>query len=214
MFVADWMTRGVVTVGPGESIGTAVHRMQEKGIKHLPVVAEGRVRGMISDRDVRSYSPSTATTLDIYELHYLLAKAKVADAMVADVTTVAPDTPVEEAALLLLERNIGALPVTEGGALVGIISDRDIFRALVDISGVRHGGHRICLTVEDRPGSIRDAADLVRRHGFLLQGLLTSYAGVPKGQRRVVLRAAGEGDFAALVADLEAGYADLHVTRG
>jgi acetoin utilization protein AcuB len=214
MFVADWMTRKVVTVGPDDSMGDAVHAMQERGIKHLPVVEGGRVRGMLSDRDVRSYSPSKATTLDVYELHYLLAKARVREAMSTELATVRPDTPVEEAALLLLERGVGALPVVEGDVLVGIISDRDIFRALVDISGVRHGGHRICLTVEDRPGSIRDVADAVRRHGFHLQGLLTSYEGVPKGCRRVVLRTSTDGDFAALKAELEQSYRTLSIKEG
>ena len=72
--------------------------------------------------------------------------------MGAQLTTTTPDTPVEEAALLMLEKNIGCLPVVEGDVLVGIISDRDIFRALVDITGVRHGGHRVCVTVAGPPG--------------------------------------------------------------
>ena len=88
MFVADWMTKQVETVGPDDGIGEALHKMQEKGIKHLPVVMDGQVRGMLSDRDVKSFSPSKATTLDIYELHYLLAKgledayARTADAVI------------------------------------------------------------------------------------------------------------------------------------
>ena len=82
---------------------------------------------------------------------------------------------------MLFEKNIGCLPVVEGDVLVGIISDRDIFRALVDITGVRHGGHRICVTVADRPGTIREVTDIVRRHGFHLRGILSSYEGVPKG---------------------------------
>ena len=93
-----------------------------------------------------------------------------------------------EAAKLMKEKRIERLPVVEGDVLVGIISDRDIFRALVDITGVRHGGHRVCVTVTDRPGSIREVADIVRHHGFHLQGILTSYEWTREGYRKVVIR--------------------------
>ena len=157
--------------------------MNEREVKHLPVVRDGAVVGVISDRDIRAYTPSTATALDVYEINYLLARATVKEAMGAKLITTTPDTPVEAAALALLEGDIGCLPVLEGGVLVGIISDQDIFRALVDISGVRHGGHRICVTVADRPGTIREVTDLVRSSGFHLQAILSSYEGVPKGCR-------------------------------
>lgn len=214
MYVSDWMTAKVLTVAPGDSVSDAVHLMQDNRIKHLPVLDADRLVGMLSDRDVRSFTPSKATSLDVFELHYLLARSKVRDAMSREVVTTSPGSPVEEAALLMLERNVGALPVLDEGALVGIISDRDVFRALVDISGVRHGGHRVCVTVADRAGSIREAADVVRRHGFRLQGILTSYEGVAPGSRRVVLRTDLSGDFEALRADLERAYPGVTIRRG
>lgn len=214
MFVADWMTRQVVTVGPDESVAHAMHLMKEKRIKHLPVLKDGRLVGVISDRDINAYAPSKATSLDVFEINYLLAKATVKESMGRKLTTTAPETPVEAAALVMLENDIGCLPVLEGGALVGIISDRDIFRSLVDISGVRHGGHRISLTIEDRPGTIRAITDLVRSSGYHLQGILSSYEGVAKGSRRVVIRTTTEGDFDALSAALGAAYHDVRITRG
>lgn len=214
MFVADWMTKQVVTVAPDDSISHAMHQMLERGVKHLPVVRDGAVVGVISDRDIRAYTPSKATTLDVYEINYLLAKAKVKDAMGAQLTTTSPDTPIEEAALTLLENDIGCLPVVEGGVLVGIISDQDFFRALVDITGVRHGGHRVCVTVADVPGSIRQVGDLIRSHGFRLQGILTSYEKVPKGSRSVVIRTGAEGDFEAMRAALEKAYSSVRIKRG
>ena len=214
MFVADWMTRQVVTIGPDESVSRAMHLMRDKGIKHLPVVKDGRLVGVISDRDIRAYAPSKAPALDVYEINYLLAKAIVKEAMGALLTTTTPETPVEEAALTMLEGNIGCLPVLEGGVLVGIISDRDIFRSLVDITGVRHGGHRICLTVADRPGSIREVTDRIRTHGFGLQGILTSYEKVPRGSRRVVIRTGTAGDFEAMCADLEQAYPSVRIKKG
>jgi len=214
MFVADWMTRQLVTVVPDDSVSHAMHLMLERGIKHLPVVRDGAVVGVISDRDIRAYSPSKATALDIYEINYLLAKAKVKDAMGARLTTTTPDTPIEEAALALHENAIGCLPVVEGDVLVGIISDRDIFRALVDITGVRHGGHRVCVTVTDRPGSIREVTDVIRGCGFRLHGILTSYEKVPKGSRSVVIRTGTEGDFEAMRTDLQKKYSSVRINKG
>ncbi|HEY6000017.1 MAG TPA: CBS and ACT domain-containing protein [bacterium] len=214
MFVADWMTREVVTVGPDESIAHAMHLMRERGIKHLPVLKDGRLVGVISDRDIKAFMPSKATTLDVYEINYLLAKETVKDAMGRQLVTTTPDAPVEGAALVMLEGDIGCLPVVEGGKLVGIISDRDIFRALVDITGARHPGHRIFVTVADRPGSIREVADRVRNHGFSLLGILSSYENVPKGSRRVVIRTGVAGDFEALRADLQAAYPGVDIRKG
>jgi acetoin utilization protein AcuB len=104
--------------------------------------------------------------------------------------------------------------VVEGDVLVGIISDRDIFRALVDITGVRHGGHRVCVTVPDSPGSIREVTDVIRRHGFRLHGLLTSYEKVPQGFRSVVIRTGTEGDFEAMRIDLEKKYSSVRINKG
>jgi len=214
MFVADWMTRQVVTVVPNDSVARAMHLMLERGVKHLPVVHDGAVVGVISDRDIRAYTPSKATSLDIYEINYLLAKANVKDAMGARLTTTTPETPIEEAALTLHENAIGCLPVVEGGVLVGIISDQDFFRALVDITGVRHGGHRVCVTVADRAGSIRAVTDIIRSRGFGLHGILTSYEKVPKGSRSVVIRTDTRGDFEALRADLLKDYPSLRIRKG
>lgn len=211
MFVADWMTRKVITVGPDESVSHAMHLMKDNGIKHLPVVKDGKLLGVISDRDIKAFTPSKATALDVYEINYLLAKATVKDAMGRQLNTTRPDEPVEAAALQMLERNVGCLPVLEGDVLVGIISDRDIFRALVDITGVRHGGHRICVTIADQSGTIREVADRVRHHGFHISGILSSYEGVPKGSRRVVLRTDTGGDFEALRRELAAAYSFCQV---
>jgi len=214
MYVSDWMTKKVYTIGPDDYLSDAITLMKEKAVKHLPVVKGGKLKGIISDRDIKEYSPSKATTLDIYELHYLLAKMKIKELMITKVITTAPDTPVEEAAMVLLDRNIDCLPVLDGGSLVGIISDRDIFHALVDITGVRHGGHRIYVTVEDRPGTIREVADIVRRHGFHLQGLLTSYEGLREGYRNVVIRTTDIGDFRGLKEDLEDNYKNVQIKKG
>lgn len=214
MFVSDWMTRKVITITPDSSVSDAVRLMKEKKIKHIPVVKDEKLKGIISDRDIREFSPSKATSLDVYELHYLLATTKVKVMMKTRVFTISADSPVEEAAMRMLDNSIGSLPVVDGSKVVGIISDRDIFRVLVDITGVRHGGHRVAVTVEDRPGSVREIADIIRKYGFSLQSILTSYEKAPKGYRNVVIRCSGESKFGALKAELTGTFKGVRIDKG
>jgi acetoin utilization protein AcuB len=214
MYVSDWMTKKVFTISADGYLSDVISLMKEKSVKHVPVVKGGKLKGIISDRDIKEYSPSKATSLDIYEIHYLLANTKISSIMRTRVTTAAADTPIEEAAMIMLDKNIGCLPVVDGGDLVGIISDKDIFHALVDITGVRHGGHRVCVTIEDRPGTIREVSDIIRRHGFHLQGILTSYEGVKEGSRRVVIRTTKIGDFKGLKKALEDNFRNVQILKG
>ncbi len=214
MFVSEWMTQKVFSVKPDDYISDVVKIIREKGVKHVPVVEHGKLRGIVSDRDIKDYCPSRATSLDIYELNYLLAKTKVREVMRVKVVTTGPDIPIEEAAMVLYDKNIGCLPVVADGQLAGIISDRDIFRALVDITGIRHRGNRIFVTIDDRPGSIKDVADIIRKCGFRLQSILTSYEKVKKGYRNIVIRTAGTGNFKALKAELEGTYTGVRILKG
>lgn len=214
MFVSDWMTKKPITVSPDDGLSEAIGILKEKGFKHLPVVKGGRLIGIISDRDIKDFMPSRATSLDIYELHYLLQKVKVKEIMKTKITVTTPDTPIEEASMVMSDCCISCLPVIDNDKLVGIITVRDIFSALVDITGVRHGGHRIYLSIEDKPGSIKDVADIIRKHGFSLQGVLTSYENAAKGMRNVVIRTKGKGDFKSLRAELEAAYRGVRIKKG
>jgi acetoin utilization protein AcuB len=206
MFVSDWMTKKVFTLSPDESISVAAKLVKEKGIKHIPVLKNGKLKGILSDRDIKEYVPSKATSLDIYELHYLLSKTKVREVMKKKVFTTHPDSPVEEAAMIMYDNDIGCLPVVKNNHIIGIISDRDIFRVLVDITGIRHGGYRIYLTLKDIPGSIKEISDIIRKHGFSLQSILTSYEGVKEGFRKVVIRTRGKGNVKKLRAEIEKTY--------
>ncbi len=214
VFVSDWMTKKVFTVAPDDGIIDALAVMKENCVKHIPVVKGDRIKGIVSDRDIREYTPSAATSLDVYELHYLLAKMKVRDMMKTNVITTTQETPVEEAAMVLYDKQIGCLPVVENGKLAGIISDRDIFRALIDITGCRHGGNRIYLTIEDRPGSIREVADIIRKYGFGLQAVLTSYEGAQDGYRNIMIRTHGKGSFIGLKNDLDKQYKGVKIKKG
>lgn len=214
MYVADWMTKKVLSVNADSYLSDAISLMKEKGIKHIPVVKSGKLLGILSDRDLKEYSPSKATSLDVFELHYLLANTKIKEVMKTKVVVATPDMPVEEAAMAMMDGNFGCLPVVENGKVVGIISDRDIYHALVDITGVRHGGNRVYVTIEDRPGSIREVADLIRKNGFQLQSILTSYEAVKQGYRDVVIRTKGKGDFNKLKAEMEGTFKACEVRKG
>lgn len=213
MVVGNWMSKDVASVAPEDTVPYAITLMREKDIRHLPVVEDERVVGILSDRVIKDYLPSEATSLDIFEINYLLGQLKIRRIMRTPVFTATADTPIEEAALLLYEHRVSCLPVLEQDRLVGIITDKDVYAALIAITGVRQGGHRLGLQLEDIPGSIREAADLVRRHGFGVESILSSHAFTAPGRRQVVIRTRGPGDFASLREDLLKHYPDADIRR-
>ncbi len=214
MFVSDWMTGKVFSVSPDDRISVAAHLSKEKKIKHIPVVKGEKIKGILSDKDIVEFVPSRAKTLNVCELDDLLEKTKVKDIMKKDVIVSGPDTPVEEAAMIMHDKRIGCLPVVERSKLVGIISDRDIFRVLVDITGVRHRGHRIYLPLKDSPGSLQEVSAIIRKHGFRLQSILTSYGEVKKGYRKLVIRLKGSGNFTAMKSELEGTSLGVKIKKG
>lgn len=187
MLVRNWMTRDVITVTPDTSLLKLGKLMRDRNVRRLPVVdAEARVKGIISDRDVRDASPSKATTLDMYEMHYLLAEIKAKDIMTANPLTVKPTDTVEKAAMLMLDNKIGGLPVVDGTKLVGIISDYDVFKALVNITGVRSGGIQLGLEVPNVRGGMRPVFDILRNAGARILSVLSSNNDA--GERQIFLR--------------------------
>jgi acetoin utilization protein AcuB len=187
------MSKNVYTVNSDSPLSEAVKILREKKIKHLPVVDKKHaVVGVLSDRDIKEYMPSKATTLDVFELHNVLLETKIAKVMKKQVFTAKPDLPIEEAAMLMYDKNIGCLPIVENNKLVGIISDRDLFRVLVDITGVRQGGDRFYVVMPDKLGVTGEVLDIIKKHGFRIDSVLTTYEGVQKGYKRVVVRTVGE----------------------
>lgn len=130
--VKDWMTRDVVTI-PSEMTLPEAHRlMEEKKIRRLPVVNEGRLVGIVTRGDIRGAEPSGATSLSIWEVNYLLAKLKIGEIMTTHPISIAADETIGEAARLMLEKKISGLPVVDNADhLVGIITESDIFRLVV-----------------------------------------------------------------------------------
>jgi acetoin utilization protein AcuB len=205
MPVKDWMSKDLVTVEEDTSIMKASRIMKQNNIQHLPVLRQGRVVSIVSDRDLKEATPSKATTLDIHEMYYLLDKVTVKSLMPANLYTIAPGDTVERAAAVMLKNHISALPVVDAkGALAGIITKGDIFRAFVSISGIHQGALAMGLELPDQPGSIKTVTDVIRAHGGRIASILIGYEGAPEGSRHVFIRAKDIKDEPALLKELEA----------
>lgn len=189
MAVKHWMTNDVITVKADTSLLKCRNLMKEKNIRRVPVVDDdNHVIGIISDRDVKSASPSKATALEVHEMQYLLAEIKARDIMTPSPVTVKPDATVENAAVLMVDRKIGGLPVVgDDGKLCGIITDQDIFKVLIDITGARLGGLYVALEVDDKPGAMRPVFDTLREQGARISSVLSRN---PEGggKRQVFIR--------------------------
>jgi acetoin utilization protein AcuB len=132
MIVRDLMTKDVISVPPWMPMLDARALMTKERIRHLPVTSpEGELLGIITDRDIRLNLPSQATSLSVWEINHLLAKLTVDGVMTQAVLTVGPDRPARDAAQLMLDHQIGALPVEEGRRLVGIVTETDLLRAFI-----------------------------------------------------------------------------------
>jgi CBS domain-containing protein len=129
--VKDWMTPNPICVSPGTTLPEAHHLMKKHHIRRLPIVDDGKLVGIVTRGDVRGAEPSEATSLSIYEVNYLLSKLTLDRIMTKKPITVAPETTVGEAAQLMLEHKVAGLPVVDGGRVVGILTESDIFRLVV-----------------------------------------------------------------------------------
>jgi acetoin utilization protein AcuB len=182
MLVKNWMSKEIVTVDADDSMQNAIYILQEQNIKILPVMDDGNLVGIITDRDLKKASPSDATTLDMHELLFLISKIKVRDLMKKPVYSARPDDTVEEAAALLLEKKISGLPVLdENNRLVGIITRSDIFRVLLSLSGLGKKGIQFAIRIEDKPGIIKEVRELIHEYGGRTASILSSSESAPDG---------------------------------
>jgi acetoin utilization protein AcuB len=183
------MSKNVITVDENDSMHDAMKLLKEHDIRMLPVMKKGKLVGIVTDRDLKRASASDATTLDVHELLYLITQIKVKNIMTRDVITVPPDFTVEETTLVLQKNKISGAPVVDSdGQLVGTITQTDLFRVLISLTGVAKGGIQFGLQVEDRPGSIKEVADIIRAYGGRMVSILSSYDEVPEGSRKVYIR--------------------------
>jgi acetoin utilization protein AcuB len=153
MLVGSIMTREPVTVTDKTAIDEALKMMREKKVRRLPVLnAKGNLVGIVAEKDILYASPSPATSLSIHEIHYLVSKLSVGEIMTKDVVTVTDDTPLEEAARVMADKRIGALPVMHDNKLVGIVTETDIFKTFLDLLGAREAGVRLTMKMPEGQG--------------------------------------------------------------
>jgi acetoin utilization protein AcuB len=157
MLIRELMIPKPAVLAPHTTMPEALRLMKEKGVHRMPVVdAHGTLVGIISETDLHNATPSSATLLSFWEIPTLLAKITVEMLMVKDVATVTEDTPVEDAARVMADRNIGSLPVMNGKHLVGMVIQNDIFRAFMELLGGRRKGVRVWATTADRKGTVAE----------------------------------------------------------
>lgn len=213
MFVANRMTASPITLSADATVADASELMRTHKFRRLPIVNNGKLVGIVTDRDLREVSPSPATTLSIFELNYLLAKMKVKDVMKADVRTTTPDATVEEAALLMYKHKIGGLVVVDASqTVVGVITETDIFKTFVDVMGITEGKTtRLTIDVTDKVGVLSEITAIFKDLGVSI-GSLVSFP-MEEGKYGLVIRAKVE-DSKTLVDRLSAaGYPVTHLAE-
>jgi acetoin utilization protein AcuB len=213
MFVKDRMTVNPVSVTEHTPITEAGELLRQNNFARLPVVRDGKVVGIITRDDLLKVSPSAATSLSVWELNYVLSKLAVKDAMTKNPITISPEATLEEAALLMREKGVGALPVVEKELLVGIITESDIFDAFIELMGLKATGIRLAIDLQDRIGEIADLTEIIREHGFNIVSLALFHRKNNQNQGELVVRlSSGVAD--KLVAALKAKqYRVVHIAK-
>lgn len=166
MLVRTRMTANPITVNPETSFEDALQLLREKKIRRLPVVdKQGNLAGIVVEKDLLYASPSPATSLSVFEVHYLLSKLQVKDVMTKRVITVGEDCPLEEAARIMVDHKIGSLPVVRDRKVVGIITETDIFRTMAEALGGREKGVRVSIRVPEVKGELAKIAGVIAELG-------------------------------------------------
>jgi len=174
MLVRERMTHHPVIVSPDTPISEALDLMRREKVRRLPVLDKaGRLVGIVLEKDLLYASPSPATSLSIYEMHYLLSKLTVAEVMSQDVITVDELTPLEEAARIMADNRISGLPVMRGDRLVGIITETDLFKVFLEMLGAREKGVRLTLRVPDEKGMLASITSAIAALGGDIVSLST-----------------------------------------
>ena len=163
MFVGDCMNAPAITITPETPLQDALNLMHEHRFRRLPVVdEEGRLVGIVSERDLLYASPPPATLLRGLSLNHLLAESQTKQIMTREVIATTPDTFVEDAARLIVENRVGGLPVVdEDGRVAGVITETDIFRAFIELYRAGHGGLYLVLKAPDRTGLMAELSKAV-----------------------------------------------------
>ncbi len=195
MDIKQYMTANPITIDKDISVVSAAELMKETGVRRFPVVDNNELIGMVTDRDLRSAAPSQVVSFDeqerklFPELYDLLKKIKVGEIMKTDVVSITSDRSVVKAADTMRKHRISGLPVIDAqNKLVGIITESDVFKILVDFSGMRMGKITLGFRLDDIPGSIKEVVDIIRVNDGRVAGIFISYPADEPGYRHVYIR--------------------------
>jgi acetoin utilization protein AcuB len=191
MKVSKIMTRNPIFTHPEISLTEARSLMDREKIGHIPVLNKNKeLVGLISRADLLKAGPSSATSLDVYEISYLLSKLTVEKVMEKNVLTVQENEVVEEAARIMADHGIGCLPVLNGSLLTGIITDTDIFHFFINAYGARHKGIRITINFKEKLGQFAAFAGAIAERGGNIVAFVTS-EGDDVAHRRATIKTTG-----------------------
>lgn len=202
MAVKDFMTRKVVYVSPETTVAAAADVMREQGLRRLPVIENDKLVGLVTEGTMAEATPSKATSLSIYEMNYLLNKTKIKDIMIKDVVTVSPFSSIEDAIYIMMTHKVGVLPVEENGVVSGIITDRDVYRTFLEVSGYGEAGVRVRILADDSVGVLERIVGTIAKEGLNIRR--TVIANAKNGQVINEIQIDGQVDPASLKAKLEA----------
>ena len=190
MLVGERMSHPVITIPPDLPIVDALNLMKRERIRRTPVVKDGKLVGIVSDKDLLNASPSPATSLSIWEMNYLLSKITVRDVMTRQVLTVTEDTAIEQAARIMADNKIGGLPVLSGETVVGIITETDLFKIFLELMGARDAGVRVTALIPDERGQLAKLTHAVSNAGgnFIAFG---QFSGEDTSNRLVTFKVGG-----------------------
>jgi len=213
MLVGERMSKPVIYISPDLPINEALNLMKRERIRRTPVVQDGKLVGIVSDKDLLNASPSPATSLSVWEMNYLLSKITVKDVMTRKVLTVTEDTPIEEAARVMADNKIGGTPVMQDGKVTGIITETDLFKVLLEMMGAREKGVRVSIMIHERAGVLAELTKAVFEAGgnFIA---LNVVAGTDQSSRLVTFKVTGisEADMRTLVTPMAEQVIDIRTT--
>jgi len=216
MLVREWMATKPIVIDQNTSIMKATQIMKENNIRRIPVVKDGRLVGIISDRDIKEAAPSKATSLDVHELYYLLSEIKVKDIMTPQPITLRENDSVEKAAVIMLKNRISGMPVVDDdNRVVGMVTQTDVFKVMISITGAYVSPIQLAFDMEDTPGSLNRLLNAIREQGGRIVSVLTSHENMPAGRREVYLRLKDmpDEDLQRLVDNLKKAFKVLFVIR-
>lgn len=190
MLVGERMSHPVISVLAETPIQDALALFKKEHIRRAPVIKNGKLVGIISETDLLNASPSPISSLSIWEMNYLLSKVTVKQVMSKKVLTIEEDTPIEEAARIMADNKIGGLPVIRAGKVVGIITETDLFKILLELMGAREKGVRVTALIQNKPGTLAKITKSISEAGgdFIAFGQFT---GEDPSTRLITFKTAG-----------------------